>query len=148
MTLARYILVQIVAYGLDLGGFYALFSTGIASPVIANVGGKLLAGVFAFFAHRSFTFGVHGHERRLGHAVKYFTLLAINTPVSSAILAGLLLFMRHVTPAKVIADVLSVGLTFLVTKHFVFTRPAPAFPADAPAQPLEQAEATQRELGA
>jgi putative flippase GtrA len=148
LTLARYILVQIVAYGLDLGGFYALFSTGIASPVVANIGGKLLAGVFAFFAHRSFTFGVQGPEQRIAHAVKYFTLLAINTPVSSAILAGLLLFMSHVTAAKVIADVLSVGLTFVVTKHVVFTRTAPTPPAGAPMQPPEQTKATQRELEA
>ena len=122
MTLARYVLVQIVAYGLDFGGFYALYHGGIATPVVANLGGKLIAGLFAFFAHRGFTFRVHESERRASHAVKYFVLLALNAPISSGILAGLLLFTSEVAAAKILADVISVGLTFLLTKHVVFSR--------------------------
>jgi putative flippase GtrA len=120
VTLARYILVQIVAYAFDLCGFYALYRSGIAGPVAANFGGKLVAGLFAFFAHRSFTFRLSGAEDRLRHAVKYFTLLALNAPISSAILAGLILYTTHITIAKILADVLSTGITFLLTKHLVF----------------------------
>jgi len=125
MQLARYLLVQIVAYGLDLGTFEALVRNGIASPVAANLIGKLPAGLFAFVAHRWFTFGAHGSGRAPHEAARYFALLAVNAPLSSLILALLLLVIPHPTAAKILADVISVGLTFLVTKHFVFGQRMP-----------------------
>jgi putative flippase GtrA len=129
LTLLRYLLVQIVAYGLDLGTFQALIASGVSGPLLANLAGKVPAGIFAFFAHRHFTFRVGDAAGMHREAVKYFILLLINAPLSSLILAGLLRVMAQVTLAKILADVLSVGLTFMLTKHLVFARrpdPGPA----------------------
>ena len=122
MTLLRYLLVQIVAYCVDLGTFQALVATELAGPVIANLAGKLPAGIFAFLAHRRFTFRVGSAARIHREAIKYFVLLAVNAPLSSLILAGLLAFVTPVILAKVLADVLSVGLSFTLTKYVVFAR--------------------------
>jgi len=120
LTFLRYLAVQVVAYGIDVGVFFALFATGVAVPVVANLGGKLCAGGVAFLAHRRFTFRVQQPQGRASEAVKYFTLLALNAPISSLLLAGLLLFVTNVMAAKILADVLSVGLTFTLTKYVVF----------------------------
>jgi putative flippase GtrA len=122
LTLLRYLLVQIVAYGLDLGTFQALIASGVSGPLLANLAGKVPAGIFAFLAHRHFTFRVRDAAGVHREAIKYFILLLINAPLSSLILAGLLRVMTHVTLAKILADVLSVGLTFMLTKHLVFAR--------------------------
>jgi putative flippase GtrA len=114
--------VQIVAYGLDLGTFQALVATGVSGPIIANLAGKVPAGFFAFLAHRHFTFRVGDSAGMHREAIKYLVLLLVNAPLSSLILAGLLLVVPHVTLAKVLADVLSVGLTFTLTKYLVFAR--------------------------
>jgi hypothetical protein len=41
-------------------------------------------------------------------------------PIASAILAGLALIIPNVVIAKIAADVICVGLTFLLTRHGVF----------------------------
>ena len=125
MTLGRYLLVQIVAYAIDLGTFELLLLSGFAAPVVANLVAKLPAGAFAFVAHRRFTFEAHGSGRAPMEAARYFTLLCVNAPVSSLILAGLLHVVPSATVAKIAADVISVGLTFLLTKHLVFRHRAP-----------------------
>jgi len=122
VTFARYLLVQLVAYSLDLGSFELLVWSGAAVPVVANLIGKVPAGLFAFVAHRWFTFRAHGSRRMHREAAKYFVLLALNAPLSSLILALLLRTSLPVTFAKIAADVLSVGLTFTLTKYVVFTR--------------------------
>ena len=71
MTLLRYVLVQLVAYAIDLGGFYVLITAGVFGPLVANVGGKIAAGIFAFFVHRRFTFGVRQQSGKLSEAVRY-----------------------------------------------------------------------------
>jgi putative flippase GtrA len=121
MTFARYVAVQLVAYALDLGSFLVLLDGG-AGPIPANVAAKILAGGFAFFAHRAFTFGVRGRERIAGEAVRYAVLLALNVPLASGLLAVLLLATTHAPTAKVLADVVCVGLTFVLTRHAVFGR--------------------------
>jgi putative flippase GtrA len=128
LTLLRYLLVQIVAYGLDLGTFQALVATGASGPVVANLAGKVPAGIFAFLAHRHFTFRVGNAAGVHREAMKYLLLLLINAPLSSLVLAGLLGVMTHVTLAKILADVLSVGLTFTLTKHLVFGRRPDGWP--------------------
>jgi putative flippase GtrA len=122
LTLLRYLLVQIVAYGLDLGTFQALVATVACGPVVANLAGKVPAGIFAFLAHRHFTFRVGNAVGMHREAVKYLVLLLINAPLSSLLLAGLLGVVTQVTLAKILADVLSVGLTFTLTKYLVFGR--------------------------
>jgi putative flippase GtrA len=129
LTLLRYLLVQIVAYGLDLGTFQALVATGVSGPIVANLAGKVPAGIFAFLVHRRFTFRIGNAAGVHREAIKYLLLLLVNAPLSSLILAGLLGVMPHVTLAKILADVLSVGLTFTLTKYLVFARRPGARPS-------------------
>ena len=91
-------------------------------PIVANVAGKLAAALFAFTLHRRFTFegAAEGSRRRQG--VLYFLLLAANIPLSSAVLAVLLLWIPFPAAAKFASDVICFALTYLVSKHFVFGR--------------------------
>lgn len=120
MTFLRYVAVQIAAYAIDLGVFVLLFHGAVAGPITANVIAKIAAGAFAFCLHRAFTFRVAGAERIRGEALKYALLLALNIPLASGLLALLMLAMPSATVSKIVADVICVGLTFLVTKHGVF----------------------------
>ena len=123
-TFSRYVGVQLLAYAFDMGTF--LFATWLGSgPLVANVFGKLLAGGFAFFAHRRLTFGVHRQPGAAGQLLRYAALLALNVPLSSAVLALLLQWIEQPVLAKFIADVLCVGITFVLSRQLVF-RPKPA----------------------
>jgi putative flippase GtrA len=122
LTLFRYLLVQLLAYGVDVGTFIALTATGAAGPLIANLAAKIPAGIFAFLAHRRFTFRMPNRSRAHREVVKYFVLLALNAPISTLILKALLTMNPPMTLAKVLADVLSVGLSFTITKYVVFQR--------------------------
>ena len=123
MTFVRYVAVQLAAYAIDIGVFFALFAPGLATPPMANLVGKLGAGLFAFFAHRHYTFQVRIPRGRAIAAVKYFALLALNAPLSSLILMGILTFVANVVLAKILSDVISVGLTFALTRWLVFPPP-------------------------
>lgn len=120
MTFVRYVAVQLVAYAIDLGVFVLLFHAGVTGPIAANVVAKLAAGAFAFQAHRGYTFRVQGRTRIGREAMKYALLLALNVPLASALLALLMLVVPSATVAKIAADVICVGLTFMLTKHGVF----------------------------
>lgn len=117
--LLRYNLVQVVAYGVDLGAFLALFQLASVPALLSNVAGKLAAGFLAFALHRRFTFRSEGHAG--GEALRYFLLLGANIPLSS----GLLLLAELVLPttaAKVAADVVGVLFTFALVQFLVFRR--------------------------
>ncbi len=122
MTFARYVAVQLAAYAIDLGLFVLLFHTATAGPIVANVVAKIAAGAFAFQAHRGYTFRIASNERIGREAVKYALLLALNVPVASGLLALLMLVVPSATASKIAADVICVGLTFMLTKHAVFAR--------------------------
>ena len=122
MRFVRYVGVQVLAYAVDLGGFLALVHLGVAGPVVANLVCKACAGLFAFTVHRMFTFGIRGSSSRATHAVRYFALLAVNTPLSSAILAALLEIIPLVSAAKILADVLTVALSYVLTARVVFAQ--------------------------
>ena len=124
MTFVRYVAVQLVAYAVDLGVFVLLFHGAVSGPIAANVAAKVAAGTFAFGAHRAFTFRIAGADRVGREALKYALLLALNVPLASALLALLLRVVPNATAAKIAADVVCVGLTFLLTRHAVFARPA------------------------
>lgn len=123
MTFLRYIAIQLLAYGIDMGMFLLILFIGTVGPVGANFMAKLLAGFFAFVSHRHFTFRVAEGVAARGQAIRYFVLLALNVPVASVILAFFLLWIPEPFVAKFIADVICVGLTFLLSKHFIFARP-------------------------
>ena len=56
MTLIRYYTTPLASYGIDMDLFLALVFVGSLSPVTANVFVKIVAGIFAFILHNSFTF--------------------------------------------------------------------------------------------
>ena len=121
MTFVRYVAIQLLAYGIDMGLFLIIFKSGISGPIMANVLAKLAAGIFAFFVHRNFTFRVADSSPLRHQAIRYFVLLALNVPVASAILALLLVWIAEPVAAKFIADIICVALTYGLSKHFIFT---------------------------
>jgi len=121
MTFIRYIIIQLFAYGIDMESFYLIITGTSHGPIAGNIAGKLLAGIFAFLCHRHITF----HSAETGsvwrQALRYFPLLAIMTPVSSAVLAVLLKWISHPVPAKIAADIICVAITYFLSRNFVFT---------------------------
>lgn len=117
---SRYLGVQIIAYGVDVGCFLLLCI--LINPVPANVLSKVAAGSFAFFAHRRVTFKVHGHSDGRSQLLKYAALLTLNIPVSSGLLALFLPRLPFAVLAKVVSDTICVGMTFVLSRYVVFTR--------------------------
>ncbi|MBC3361526.1 GtrA family protein [Pseudomonas sp. SWRI154] len=130
MTFIRYGAVQVVAYALDMGTFLLLIALFEDQPVLANIAAKGAAGVFAFFVHRHFTFqSIHGSSK--AQAVRYFSLLAINIPIASALFSLGLYFVDNPVPIKFSCDVVCVALTYWISKLFVFHADTqPPLPAD------------------
>lgn len=122
MTFLRYTIIQLLAYVIDIGGFLLLLHAQLLPPVLANILGKLAAGVFAFFCHKRFTFRVGGGRGTAGQAARYFTLLALNIPLSSSLLALQLVWINDTAAAKIIADIVCVALTYLLSKYLVFSK--------------------------
>jgi putative flippase GtrA len=120
MTIVRYLFVQVVAYAIDMGVFLAALYLGHAGALVANVLGKIAAGLFAYVTHQAFTFRVPEEGRGAHQAARYFLLLGINIPLSSGVLALLLLVIDQAAIAKFVSDVICVGLTFWISKKWVF----------------------------
>lgn len=120
MTFLRYLAIQVLAYGIDMGVFLFVLHFGLLGPIFANIVAKLLAGCFAFAAHRSFTFGVNDGSLIGRQSVRYFLLLAINIPIASAILALVLQWVPAPAVAKFLSDVVCVVISYALSKHFVF----------------------------
>lgn len=122
MTFARYVAIQLLAYGIDMGLFLIVLKSGLSGPIMANVFAKLIAGIFAFIIHRNFTFRVADSSSIRHQAIRYFVLLALNVPVASVILSALLVWIVEPAAAKFIADIVCVALTYGISRHFVFYR--------------------------
>ena len=120
MQFVRYLLVQVLAYGFDMGGFILLFVHFDIEPLLANMASKILAGVFAFVAHRRFTFGVAETDAKVQQGVRYFALLALNIPLSALVLGAMLWVIPMAIAAKFIADMIYVVLTYWLSKRLVF----------------------------
>lgn len=121
MTFVRYVAIQLLAYGIDMGLFLIVLHSGIFGPILANVLAKIAAGIFAFIAHRSYTFRVGDNTAIREQAIRYFMLLALNIPVASAILSLLLVWIAKPVAAKLVADVVCVVVTYGLSKHCIFT---------------------------
>lgn len=119
----RYVAVQLLAYAVDMGVFLLLSHGGGTRALWANVGGKIVAGAFAFLAHRHVTFEAGAHGNMKGQLLRYAVLLALNVPISSAILALLLQFTPHVVVAKVVSDAMCIVITFTLSTYVVFSGP-------------------------
>lgn len=120
-TLARYIIVAVLAYVIDMGGYYILLRLD-THPVSANLIVKIVAALCGFFMHRRFTYQITEADGQMAHATKYFGLALLYTPVSTAVLFLLMLAIPHPVYAKAISDVLLFVVTFWVTSRFTFAR--------------------------
>ncbi len=120
MRLVRYFFVQAGAYVLDLGGFEILHGAFGVDPLLANAAGKVVAGLFAFVAHRFFTFPLSKTAGAGPQALRYFSFLALNIPVSSALLEGALLVVHVAVVAKLLADGTYFFASYWLSKRFIF----------------------------
>jgi putative flippase GtrA len=115
----RYNLVQIAAYGIELSTFFAVLWVFPVYLVLSNVVAKASAGCFAFFLHKYFTFKKFSNYEVGNQAGRYSLILVGNMFLGSL----LLLLFVDVMPGwggKLLSDVMSVGVTFLLTHYFVF----------------------------
>jgi len=136
MSLVRYVGVQVFAYGVDLGLFLLLLGLAGAGPVTANVVAKVGGGLFAYLSHRHFTFGVSEHRGQVRQALLYLILWALNVPLSTALLGLLVLLDAPAVVAKVVADVMCVGLNYWISKNHIFVGSAER--SDRPSGRLSQ----------
>lgn len=120
MSFLKYVMIQVIAYGIDLGSFTFLISQTGLWDLAANAGGKLLAGIFAFVAHRCFTFQTSRSGNVSRQAFRYFALLGLNIPMSSAILYGVSYLVPTILVAKIISDGICIVITYSLSRQFVF----------------------------
>jgi putative flippase GtrA len=120
MTFLRYLLIQVFAYGIDMGVFILLIQFDFIDPIIANIFSKLSAGCFAFMVHRSYTFNVASSGLAGKQAVRYFIVLAANVPVASAMLLFILIWLPLPVVAKFLSDTVMVALSYVLSKKFIF----------------------------
>ncbi|WP_448682476.1 GtrA family protein [Pseudomonas nicosulfuronedens] len=126
MKFFRYLVVQVSAYGIDIGLFWVLCTFANAGALYANAAAKIVSGIACFLAHRIFTFDVPLGSSRWKQAVSYFSLLGLNIPFSSVVLACVIYFVQYELLSKFVSDVISVGFTFWLSKRFVFERKSPS----------------------
>ncbi len=116
----RYLLVGVVTYGVDISVFLVLLNLFGTDLLLANAVSKVSAGLFSFFAHRIFTFGVVAPLGRGRQAIRYFILLALNVPLSALILSAMLLINPMEVGAKLQSDVIIVLISYAQSKFIVF----------------------------
>jgi len=107
MIFVRYIAIQVLAYSIDMGVFLASIYLGSLGPIISNTFGKIAAGIFAFLAHRKFTFRLDRKKYKSKQIYRYFVLLGLNVPVSAGVLSAVLLVINDSTLAKFLSDALN-----------------------------------------
>jgi putative flippase GtrA len=116
-----YVLVQLLAYGIDVGLFSVVHFGFHFDAWSANIIAKVAAGCFALFTHRSFTFQGASSQPLLTQAVKYFALLLANSIAASFLLYILLLGLPNaIVAAKIVSDVILLAVSFLASKTLVF----------------------------
>jgi putative flippase GtrA len=120
MKFICYIMVQLLAYMIDMGSFLLMLGYLAFNPIVANVIGKLAGGVFAFIAHRNITFKSNHKKDKAAQARRFFMLSLLNIPLSSMLLLGLLTCVPYTVLAKFMADVSCVFFNYWVNKTFVF----------------------------
>lgn len=117
---ATYVAIQLIVYIMDVGIFYAICFVQLTHPPGANIAGKSIAALVAFYAHKAFTFKHAQQESTLYQAIKYAVVVALNVPASTALLMILMYAGLEPVAAKVISDIGCVALTFWLSKFLVF----------------------------
>jgi putative flippase GtrA len=121
MVIVPYVLVQLIAYVVEMACFSLAFSSIGFDVVIANLISKIFAGFFAFIAHRKFTFSEAENSNLVFQAIKYFILLSLNIPASSIFISLFVLLIPNPFIAKFLSDLICVAVTFFVSKKIIFT---------------------------
>jgi putative flippase GtrA len=117
--LMRYLFVSVLIYAIDMGGYIVFIKCGL-NPLMANVLVKIFAALFGFFAHRHITYRLKNSDSLMHHAIRYFGLAIIYTPVSTLVLYVLFKVIPHLVIAKFIGDVLLFVVVYYITSKFVF----------------------------
>jgi putative flippase GtrA len=120
VTFLRYLIIQAIAYAIDMGLFVALLYSSPLDAFFSNILSKIAAGIFAFLVHQNFTFRVDKSNKNKTQAIRYFILLGLNVPISSMVLSSLLHVVEMAIAAKFMSDVFCVLLSFYVSKKWVF----------------------------
>ncbi|MDF1683864.1 MAG: GtrA family protein [Legionellaceae bacterium] len=120
MKFCRYILIQLLAYVIDMGSFLLMLGFLAFHPVMANIIGKLAGGIFAFIAHRNITFKSNHKKDKAAQARRFFMLSMLNIPLSSLALIVLLSCVPYTILAKFMADVSCVFFNYWINKTFIF----------------------------
>tara|TARA_R110002126_G_scaffold110918_2_gene248634 strand:- start:165957 stop:166334 length:378 start_codon:yes stop_codon:yes gene_type:complete len=120
MKFFRYIIIQLLAYVIDMGSFLLMLGFLVFNPIAANIIGKLAGGIFAFIAHRNITFKSNHKKDKAAQARRFFMLSMLNIPLSSMLLFVLLTCVPYTILAKFMADVSCVFFNYWVNKTFVF----------------------------
>jgi putative flippase GtrA len=118
----RYIFIQVIAYILEMAVFIILIKSSLLGLLLANVGAKLAAGISAFMMHRKFTFKSNQSGSLEKPAFRYFLLLSINIPISSAVLYLIVGLIPSPEMTKFISDLFCLVLTYIASKKLVFIR--------------------------
>ena len=116
---ARYIVIACLAYIIDFGGFALLIAMAMP-PLASNIIVKILAAQFGFFAHRRYTYQIKHRDDIYDHALRYFGLALIYTPLSTFCLYLLLKLIPSAMISKLTSDALMLIATYIVTTRFVF----------------------------
>ena len=122
MMFIRYVTIQLLAYVLNMGGFLLILKVDIFGPVIANIIGLSASGIFAFIAHRNFTFRFNEPEDKNRQAIRYFVGLVLYIPFSTGVLSSLLIWIKEPRILKFLVDVIGVVLSYLISKKLIFTK--------------------------
>lgn len=121
-TFVRYLMVAVVAYVVDMGGYIFLLYLGL-SPVYSNSLVKVAAAIFGFYAHRFFTYQIKDKTNIFNHAIKYGSLVLLYTPTSSLCLMLLMKVITNPITAKFVCDVILFVLVYWITSTFTFLQP-------------------------
>jgi putative flippase GtrA len=106
-----------------MGSFLVMLHFDFLSVLVSNIFGKIVAGSFAFLAHRDFTFRAANEHRDQKQVLRYFLLIGINIPISSVVLGVLLTFISLPALAKFVSDAICVMLSYWISKKWIFSPP-------------------------
>lgn len=109
-----------LAYVVDFSFYFIFFASLGLSPLLANAGSKIFAGVVAFTLHRKFTFRTHAGKGFFSESVGYIFALIANIPISSGILYLCFGFVGDPFGAKIMSDILVLGITYVFLSKLVF----------------------------
>lgn len=121
MIFLRYGVIQGFAFALDVVCFIALINLTSINPVLSNLLGKIVAGIFGFYFQRNFVFQGSRSNLVTFQAIKFISILLVNNFLQLMIMAALINFVSSEVLAKILADTTSILISFFAGKYFIFS---------------------------